>query len=89
VVNRPVVQVNGTGAHARNEPASSVSSNRAPRPPPPPAAPPARVSDKPQAKVKYDFSSPNSNELDISAGDLLEILQKEGNGKHDPTINFS
>jgi myosin-1 len=80
-VNRPVAQVNGTSSHARNESASSVSSNRAPRPPPPPAAPPARVSDKPQAKVKYDFSSPNSNELDISVGDTLDILQKEGNGK--------
>jgi myosin I len=87
-VNRPVVQVNGTRAHARNESASSVSSNRAPPPPPPPAAPPARVSDKPQAKAKYDFSSPNSNELDISAGDILEILQKEGNGKRDATITL-
>jgi myosin I len=81
VVNRPVSQVNGASSHARNESASSVSSNRAPPPPPPPAAPPVRVSDKPQAKVKYDFGSPNSNELDISVGDTLDILQKEGNGK--------
>jgi myosin-1 len=90
-VNRPIVQVNGTRGHARNESASSVSSSRAapPAPPPPPAAPPARVSDKPQAKVKYDFSSPNSNELDISAGDVLDILQKEGNGKHDPAFSLN
>jgi len=80
-INRPVGQVNGASSHARNESASSVSSNRAPPPPPPPAAPPARVPDKPQAKVKYDFNSPNSNELDISVGDTLDILQKEGNGK--------
>ena len=85
-VNRPVAQINGTGAHARNESASSFSSNRLPPPPPPPAAPLARISDKPQAKVKYDFNSPNSNELDISAGDVLDILRKEGNGKHDPAI---
>ena len=84
-VNRPVAQVNGAGAHARNESASSVSSSRFPPPPAPPAAPPARAPGKPQAKVKYDFSSPNSNELDISAGDLLDILQKESNGKHDAT----
>ena len=86
--NRPVAQVNGTGAHARNESASSVSSNRIAPPPPPPAAPPARVSDKAQAKVKYDFSSPNSNELDISAGDTLDILKKEGNGKDDSTLSL-
>jgi myosin-1 len=83
-VNRPVVQVNGASSHARNESASSVSSNRAPPPPPPPAAPPARIPDKPQARVKYDFNSPNSNELDISVGDTLDILQKEGNGKEPP-----
>jgi myosin-1 len=80
-INRPVAQVNGTSSHVRNVSASSVLSNRAPPPPPPPAAPPARAPDKPQAKVKYDFNSPNSNELDISAGDTLDILQREGNGK--------
>lgn len=85
-VERPVAQVNGVGAHARNESASSISSYRAPPPPPPPAAPPARVSDKPQVKVKYDFSSPNSNELDISTGQILDVLRKEGNGTYDSAI---
>jgi myosin-1 len=85
-VNRPVVLVNGTESHARHQPASSVSVNRVPPPAPPPAAPPARVPSKPQAKAKYDFQSPNSNELDISAGDILDILQKEGNGKCHPAI---
>ena len=86
-VNRPIVQVNGTTPHARNESASSTaSSNRPPPPPPPPAAPPARASDKPQAKVKYDFSSPNTNELDIAAGQILDVVQKEGNGKQPPSL---
>ncbi|KAL9617144.1 MAG: hypothetical protein Q9160_008041 [Pyrenula sp. 1 TL-2023] len=71
-------QANGY-AHARNNSANAV--NRAP-PPPPPAPPTAApvAPSKPSVKVKFDFSSPNSNELDISAGQILEIVQKEGNG---------
>jgi myosin-1 len=33
------------------------------------------------AKVLYDFSSAQSNELSIKAGELVEIVSKEGNGK--------
>ncbi|RMZ84982.1 hypothetical protein DV738_g180, partial [Chaetothyriales sp. CBS 135597] len=44
-----------------------------------PPAPPAAAS-KPQAKVKYDFNTPNSNELSITVGQIVEIVQKEGNG---------
>jgi len=75
--------VNGT-SHSRNESASSTASfGRAapPPPPPPPAAAPVAVPGKPQAKVKYDFNSPNANELSISTGQILEIVQKESNGK--------
>ena len=74
---KPVPQANGVASHTRND-----SANRAPPPPPPqpPAAPPA-TSGKPQAKVKYDFNSPNANELSISAGQVVEIVQKENNGK--------
>ncbi len=36
---------------------------------------------KPQAKVKYDFNSPSPNELSIKAGEVVEVLQKETNGK--------
>lgn len=76
-------QTNGYGSHARND--SNTSASRVPPPPPPapPAAPPP-ASLKPQAKVKYDFNSPNANELSISVGQTLEILQKEGNGKRIP-----
>lgn len=87
VANRPIVQVNGAAGHSRNESASSTaSSNRAPPPPPPPpTAAPARVSDKPQARVKYAFDSPAANQLSIVVDEVLEILQKEDNGKRIPT----
>lgn len=85
-VNRAVTQVNGASSHARNESTDSV---RAPPPPPPPAAaPPAVVASKPQVKVKYDFDSPQSNQLSISAGQTLELLQKEGNGKFTRISNW-
>lgn len=64
-------------SHTRNQ--SSTSSARAPPPPPPPAAPPAKA--KIQAKVLYDFASQRENELSIKAGDVIEIVQKENNGK--------
>ena len=77
--NQSVTQTNGIGSHTRNE---SASSNRAPPPPPPPPAAPApAISAKPQAKVKYDFNTPNANELSVSAGQIVEVVQKENNGK--------
>jgi myosin-1 len=33
------------------------------------------------AKALYDFSGQTSNELSIKAGEMLEIVQKENNGK--------
>jgi myosin-1 len=33
------------------------------------------------AKVLYDFAGQKENELSIRAGDLIEIVQKENNGK--------
>ncbi|EXJ56809.1 myosin-1 [Cladophialophora yegresii CBS 114405] len=73
--------INGATSHARNESASSFGrAAPPPPPPPPPAAAPAAVPSKPQAKVKYDFNSPNANELSIKAGEVIEILQKENNG---------
>ncbi|RVX69689.1 Myosin-1 [Exophiala mesophila] len=78
---RPVPQPsNGLSSHTRNESASS-GRHVPPPPPPPPAAPPAaQAPAKPQAKVKYDFNSPNANELSITAGQVVEIVQKESNG---------
>lgn len=72
---------NGAASHARNESASSFGRAAPPPPPPPPAAAPVAAPSKPQAKVKYDFNSPNANELSIKAGEIIEILQKEANGK--------
>jgi myosin I len=78
-------RVNGAASHARNESASSFGrAAPPPPPPPPPAAAPAAVPSKPQAKVKYDFNTPNANELSITAGEVIEILQKETNGKLTP-----
>lgn len=74
-------RINGIQAHNGNESASSGSSNSVPPAPAPPVMPPTRVSDTPQARVMYEFNSAHSNELDMSAGDVLDILHKEGNGK--------
>ena len=76
-------RVNGAASHARNDSASSFgrAAPPPPPPPPPPQAAPAAVPSRPQAKVKFDFNSPNANELSIRAGDTIEILQKETNGK--------
>lgn len=60
-------------SHTRNNSGAA----RAP-PPPPPAAPPAKP--KVMAKVLYDFASSKDNELTVSAGDMIEIVQKENNG---------
>ena len=89
-VSKPLPQMNGIPSHGRNESASSAGSiNRAPPPPPPPpSAPTPAASSKPQAKAKYDFNSPNANELSISAGQVVEIIRKEDNGKPDIIFSF-
>ncbi len=33
------------------------------------------------AKVLYDFAGSRDNELTVTAGELIEIVQKENNGK--------
>jgi myosin-1 len=63
-------------SHTRQK--SNTSATRAP-PPPPPAAPAAKP--KIMAKVLYDFAGQRENELSIKAGQLIEIVQKENNGK--------
>jgi myosin I len=76
----PTPAANGIASHIRNESAGRV----APPPPPPPpaaAAPPPAPPSRPQAKVKYDFNTPNANELSISVGQIVEIVQRENNGK--------
>ncbi|KAL1969224.1 hypothetical protein VTN77DRAFT_478 [Rasamsonia byssochlamydoides] len=74
-VPQPVAAV--AASHARSGSAASQASVRAP-PPPPPAAPPAPK--KPTAKVLYDFTSDQSNELSVRAGEIVQIISKEGNG---------
>ena len=63
---------------AVNNTNSTASVARTP-PPPPPAAPPAKP--KIMAKVLYDFAGQRENELSIAAGQIVEIVQKENNGK--------
>lgn len=63
-------------AHNRT---GSTGSMKAPPPPPPPAAAPAPK--KPTAKALYDFSSAQSNELSVKAGEVVQIVSREGNGK--------
>lgn len=63
--------------HTRNQ-GSTGGASRAP-PPPPPAAPPAQPP-KVTAKVLYDFVGDGVNQLSISAGQIIEIVQKENNG---------
>jgi len=70
-------------SHTRQK--SNSSAVRAP-PPPPPAAPPAKP--KIMAKVLYDFAGQRDNELSIKAGQVIEIVQKENNGKQALLLSF-
>lgn len=79
-----VSSVSSSSSHSRNK--SSTSSVRAP-PPPPPAAPPAKG--KITAKVIYDFAGQRENELSVKAGDIIEIVQKENNGKQTTNPHMS
>jgi len=67
--------------HTRNQ-GSTSSVNRGPAPPPPP--PPASAPAQPpriMAKVLHDFAGDGENQLSISAGQIIEIVRKENNGK--------
>lgn len=65
-------------SHTRNTPSSS--SGRA-VPPPPPPAPPAAARE-PQYRALYDFNGQSANEITIAKDELVNIIQKENNGKH-------
>ncbi|KAI7360296.1 Myosin-1 [Hortaea werneckii] len=66
---------NGAAGHNRN---TSSASGRAPPPPPPaPAQPPAQ-----QYKALYDFQGQSSGEMSLTKGELIEVQQKENNGKY-------
>ena len=64
-------------AHGRT---GSTGSMKAP-PPPPPAPASAPAPKKPMAKALYEFSSAQSNELSVQAGEIVQVVSKEGNGK--------
>lgn len=76
IVPQPIAAA--ASAHRQTPSQASVRA-----PPPPPPAPPAAVPaapKKPTAKVLYDFSSGQANELTIHAGEVVQIVSKEGNG---------
>lgn len=78
---KPVPQplANVAAAHQRIGSTASTKSVKAPPPPPPPPAN-HPVSRKPTAKALYDFNSGHSNELSIKAGEIVQVVSKEGNG---------
>lgn len=69
------LHVNGT-PHSRNHSASSIA--KAPPPPPPSAQ------KKDTYKALYAFIGQSNNELTIGKDEVIEVLQKESNGK--PTL---
>lgn len=73
-VPQPLAAINGI-SHGRSE--SSSSADR-PLPPPPPAAPPAAR--KETYSALYDFEGQSQNELTMKKDDIVEVVQKEGNG---------
>lgn len=73
-IPQPVSLLNGT-AHSRNPSSSSVT--RGP-PPPPPSTPPAVKKDT--YKALYAFAGQSENELSLEKDEIIEILQKDGNG---------
>ena len=75
VTQQPVAVLNGT-SHGRNMSSSSVT--RAPPPPPPPPPPAAR---KDTYKALYAFAGQSENELTMEKNEIIEVLQKESNGK--------
>lgn len=66
--------------HTKNQGSSGGGAARAPPPPPPPPSAPSAPA-KITAKVLYDFAGQRENELTIRAGEILEIVQKENNGR--------
>ncbi|KAJ1564983.1 hypothetical protein HK096_005232 [Nowakowskiella sp. JEL0078] len=63
---------------------SVISRPPAPPPPPPPVAPPMPFSMKrnvARAKVLYDFEAqPDTEEVDVRVGDIIEVLEKQEDG---------
>ena len=76
-VPQPVSAV-AAAATAHNRTAST-GSVKAPPPPPPPVSSPTPT--KPTAKALYDFNSDQANELSVRAGEIVQIVSREGNGK--------
>ena len=84
-VQRRAVPQPAAAVAANHNRTGSTASQRAP-PPPPPAAPPQPKKDT--AKVLYDFASERSNELSITKGEIVQIMSREGNGKHSPKFLY-
>ncbi|KAK6541237.1 class II myosin [Orbilia ellipsospora] len=68
------------GSAGNQSKSSSVVSARAPPPPPPPPPPMVAASQDPIYRALYDFAGQSVNELSLVKGEVLVIIQKEGNG---------
>ncbi|KAK6332768.1 class II myosin [Orbilia brochopaga] len=73
-----VSMLNGSAGHQRTPSSSTPAAARAPPPPPPP--PVAPPSQDPIYRVLYDFAGQSENELSLTKGEIIIIVQKEGNG---------
>jgi len=80
-VPQPVATLNGVG-HGRSESSPSVNRAPPPPPPPPPAHPPLLKKDT--YKALYDFPGQSANELSLVKDEVVEVIQKESNGKPYP-----
>jgi myosin-1 len=67
-------------AVSRSVPAPPPPPTAISTPPPPPPAPPAAPS-LPQFKAIYPFKSQEQGEIAFEKGDILEIIEKDENGK--------
>ena len=76
--SKPQKDISAASIHHKPTPASRAV------PPPPPPPPPAAKPAEPIFRALYDFEGQSANELSFKKDDVVEIVQKENNGKPSP-----